>query len=90
MTVRKIILAVTIIMVASASLAQSLSKASDAAPSSGRSGSAEDQAACRPDVRKFCHKLDSDAGDLIFLACLKEHRDALRKACNDVLDSHWQ
>ena len=55
-----------------------------------RSGSSDDQAACRPDVRKHCHNIESDAGDLVFLACLKSHRDKLRKPCLDVLERNGQ
>jgi hypothetical protein len=91
MIVRKFVLAATLILVASSAFAQgNTRKSSDAAAATGRSGSAEDQAACRPDVRKFCYKLEDDAGDLTFLACLKEHRDKLRKACNDVLVRNGQ
>jgi hypothetical protein len=84
---RKFMLVAALTIVASSAFAQG-SKAK--APEVARSGSAEDQAACRPDVRRFCHKLDADAGDLTFLACLKEHRDKLRKACNDVLERNGQ
>ena len=80
MIVRKFVLAAALMLVASASFAQGTRRPPDNTPSTGRSGSAEDQAACRPDVRRFCYKLEADAGDLTFLACLKEHRDALRKA----------
>ncbi len=55
-----------------------------------RSGSSDDQAACRPDVRKHCHDIESDAGDLVFLACLKSHRDKLRKPCLSVLERNGQ
>jgi hypothetical protein len=84
---RKFVLMIALTLVSSSAFAQG-SKAK--VPETARSGSAEDQAACRPDVRRFCHKLDPDAGDLTFLACLKEHRDKLRKACNGVLERNGQ
>lgn len=47
----------------------------------------EEQAACRPDVRRFCHKvMGSDA----IADCLKAHRERLGKACLAVLVSHGQ
>lgn len=54
------------------------------------SGTPQEQAACRPDVRRFCHALKSDAGDGSFLACLQEHRKQLHRACREVLESHGQ
>lgn len=55
-----------------------------------QSGTPEEQTACRPDVRRFCHALKPDAGDGSFLACLQEHRAKLRRACREVLESHGQ
>jgi hypothetical protein len=47
----------------------------------------EEQAACRPDVRRFCHKImGSDA----IADCLKAHREKLSKPCLAVLVSHGQ
>src|SRR5262249_38259774 len=37
-------------------------------------GTAEEQAACRPDVRRFCRDIPDNAGPLFFLACLRENR----------------
>jgi hypothetical protein len=53
-------------------------------------GTPQEQAACRPDVRRFCHALKPEDGNGSFLACLKEHREKLSKACLAVLESHWQ
>jgi hypothetical protein len=53
------------------------------------SGSEQEQLACTRDVQRFCRKL-MDQGDLIILACLKENRQKLSSACNDVLVSHGQ
>lgn len=54
------------------------------------SGTPAEQAACRPDVRRFCHAIKEGAGDGSFLACLQEHRAKLRRACREVLESHGQ
>lgn len=54
-----------------------------------RSGTAEEQAACSRDVQKFCRKV-IDQGDFTILACLKENRPKISKACNAVLVSHGQ
>jgi len=53
-------------------------------------GSPDEQAACRPDVRRFCHAIPPWSGDTVFLACLQEHRAKLRRACREVLESHGQ
>ena len=53
------------------------------------SGSEQEQQACTRDVQRFCRKL-MDQGDLVILACLKENRQKLSSACNDVLVSHGQ
>jgi hypothetical protein len=53
------------------------------------SGTDQEQQACTRDVQRFCHKL-MDQGDLSILACLKENRPKLPRACRDVLISHGQ
>ncbi len=55
-----------------------------------QSGTPAEQAACRPDVRRFCHAIKEGSGDGSFLACLQEHRAKLRRACREVLESHGQ
>jgi len=55
-----------------------------------QSGTPAEQAACHPDVRRFCHAIKEGAGDGSFLACLQEHRAKLRRACREVLESHGQ
>jgi len=51
-------------------------------------GTAEQQAACRPDVRKFCYKLKESDGDDAFLRCLELNRSALSQSCSDMLKSY--
>ena len=55
-----------------------------------QSGTPAEQAACRPDVRRFCHAIKEGSGDGSFLACLQEHRAKLRRACREVLEGHGQ
>ena len=52
------------------------------------SGTPEQQAACRPDVRKFCHHLKQADSDDAYLQCLELNRDSLSKACSDMLKSY--
>ncbi len=54
-----------------------------------RSGTPEEQAACSRDVQHFCRKV-IDQGDFTILACLKENRPKISKACDQVLVSHGQ
>ncbi len=53
-----------------------------------QSGTPEERAACRADVRRFCYKLKPDADSQAFLQCLQEHRARLTKRCRAVLESH--
>jgi hypothetical protein len=48
-------------------------------------GKSDDEAACRPDVRRFCHTL---TGDGPILRCLQENRQKLRKLCRSMLEGH--
>jgi Cysteine rich repeat len=52
------------------------------------SGTPAEQAACRPDVRRFCHTVKAQDGDMAFLKCLELHRDELSVACRNVLIDH--
>jgi len=45
--------------------------------------------ACARDVTRFCRAHMND-GDEVVLACLKEHRAKLSKACAQVLTEHGQ
>ena len=51
-------------------------------------GTPQEQAACRPDVRKFCQAIKPNAGNGAFLSCLLKHRDRLSDACLTVLHNH--
>jgi hypothetical protein len=45
--------------------------------------------ACARDVSRFCRAHIND-GDMVVLACLKEHRGRLSRACAKVLAEHGQ
>ena len=45
--------------------------------------------ACARDVSRFCRAHIND-GDQVVLACLKEHRAKISKACEKVLTEHGQ
>jgi hypothetical protein len=45
--------------------------------------------ACARDVSRFCRALMND-GDQIVLACLKQNRARLSRACEKVLTDHGQ
>lgn len=45
--------------------------------------------ACARDVSRFCRARMND-GDMAVLACLKQHRARLSKACEKVLTDHGQ
>jgi hypothetical protein len=76
MMIRAILISAAIFGVCSTALAQS--------------GSPEQQDACRPDVRKFCHKLKEADGDSAFVECLKANRAKLSKPCRTMLESNGQ
>jgi hypothetical protein len=70
-------------------LSASTAAISTSASAQQRSGTPQEQEACSRDVSRFCRKL-MDQGDFTILACLKENRPKLTKACNQVLLSHGQ
>ena len=51
-------------------------------------GTPEEEAACKPDVSKYCQHAEPDTFRV--LGCLKEQRRRLSKACRAVLESHGQ
>jgi hypothetical protein len=74
MTLRTILISTTMTVFSTIALAQS--------------GPPEEQAACRADVRRFCHKLTEADGTNAFLQCLQAHRERLASPCRAVLESH--
>jgi hypothetical protein len=60
----------------------------DAGASGALAGRAEDEAACRPDVRRYCHHLHPQAGDNAFLECLQQYRVNLSPKCRKVLEDN--
>jgi hypothetical protein len=51
-------------------------------------GTPQEQAACHPDVMKFCRESVPDT--MRVLACLQARRDRISKACQGVLRNHGQ
>jgi Cysteine rich repeat len=74
MSARKIFLAVALLILSSSAMAQQ--------------GTPEEQAACRPDVRRFCYRIDPNVGSNAYLSCLQEHRVKLSARCRAVLERH--
>jgi hypothetical protein len=70
-------------------LSVSVSSSAIAQGQPGRSGTAEEQAACSRDVEKHCRKV-MDQGDFTVLACLQQNRPKISKACDQVLKNHGQ
>ena len=50
---------------------------------------AQGQDACARDVSRFCRAHIND-GDMVILACLKQNRQRLSKACAKALTDHGQ
>ena len=59
-----------------------------ACPSAGmaQQGTPQEQAACRPDTRKFCR--DMVGNEMAVLACLQQNRAKISRACREVLERH--
>ena len=90
MTIRKVTMAIILIALSSVAFTQETQASSPSPDSPAEGGTPEQQAACRPDVRRFCRAVSGEAGPFAFLACLQEHREKLSRACRDVLESNGQ
>jgi hypothetical protein len=92
MTIRKTILLV--VLIATSSSASITMASASGNPflggSGGKSsqGSSKEQAACRPDVRRYCSTIKPGSDSDLFLHCLQANRAKLSKPCNEVLTSH--
>jgi hypothetical protein len=51
-------------------------------------GTPDQEAACKPDVRKFCHRLPPNSSDGEYLSCLQANRPRLSEACRKMLESN--
>ena len=71
MVFRKALLAVAFVLVPSLAIAET--------------GTPEQQAACRPDVRKFCSKLAPGSPDRAYEDCLEMNRAKLSAKCQRAL-----
>lgn len=86
----RIIPAFTVLMVlnGASTYAQAASQIAQSASGGLFQGTPEERKACRHDSVKFCS--DAIPDSLRVLACLKEHREHLTKACDQVLKNHGQ
>jgi hypothetical protein len=55
-----------------------------------QSGTPEQRAACRPDVRRFCYMVRESDGTNAYLECLQAHRARLTAPCRAMLESNRQ
>jgi len=53
-------------------------------------GTPEEQQACKRDAIKFCREASQINDSLRVLACLKDNRPKISKACQKVLENHGQ
>jgi hypothetical protein len=90
MTIRKaIVLAALIAASSSAPIATAFAASGNPFLPGGKyEGSSKEQAACRPDVRRYCASIKPGSDSQLFLHCLQANRAKLSKACNEVLTSH--
>jgi len=56
-------------------------------PAQALSGTAEEQAACRPDVARHCKGVKGDE-DQVFVDCLVSNAPKLSQRCRKVLEAH--
>ena len=54
--------------------------------SSSQMGTADQRAACGPDVGRFCKSVKPEEGPFAYLACLQANRTKLRPACLKVIE----
>jgi hypothetical protein len=84
--IRRLILIFTIFLVPSANAL--FAQTPPPGPGGLFEGTPQEQAACHPDVMKFCRESVPDT--MRVLACLQAQRDRISKACQEVLRSHGQ
>jgi hypothetical protein len=53
-----------------------------------QTGTPEERAACRPDVRRFCYRIREGERSNAYLDCLQQHREKLSPRCRAVLERH--
>jgi hypothetical protein len=79
---KKFVLVLTLVTISTTSFAQQ----------GGSQGTAREQAACKPDVIKYCKPLlnSNTPSTFSILACLQGNREQISKPCRAVLESHGQ
>jgi Cysteine rich repeat len=85
---RTIIVAATMMLVASMTPSRVQGRERAKSHTIEQSGTAQENAACRRDTRRLCRHIKAGEGNGAFLSCLQQHRAKLSKACKEVLESH--
>jgi hypothetical protein len=80
MTPKYALLSAFLVVFASPALAQSKSS-----KSAEQMGTAEQRAACRADVRRFCRSVNPDEGEMAYYYCLLNNQTKLRPQCAEVV-----
>jgi hypothetical protein len=88
MQVRTVAIGAFLLASSAAALAQGREPQQFPPPFPMMQGSPEEQQACAPNVDRFCK--DAVPDTFRVLACLKDHRERLSRACRQVLESHGQ
>jgi|GEM_PF-1932443 hypothetical protein len=70
-----------------AAVAAFLAAAAVIVPAQALSGTAQEQAACRPDVTRHCKGVQGD-DENAFVSCLVSHAPQLSQRCRKVLEAH--
>jgi hypothetical protein len=79
--IRSLVVILLVLMAASAPMATSVLAQQSVSP--------REHDACARDVSRFCRAKMND-GDQVVLACLKQNRARISKACEKVLTEHGQ
>jgi Cysteine rich repeat len=88
MSVKFTVAALAVTLFTSSMAAAVETKHNSHADSGALKGTAQEESACSPDAARFCS--DAIPDNLAVLACLKDHRDKLKKSCKQVLEDHGQ
>jgi hypothetical protein len=73
---------------ATAALAQGSRSPGSTTGQGGQQGTAQERAACRSDVRRYCRSAGEDT--MAVLSCLQSHRAQLNRSCRTVLERNGQ
>ena len=83
-----LVLAATTSFAATGAHAQGARSSGATTGQGGQQGTAQERAACRSDVRRYCRSTGGDS--MAALACLQSHRAQLSRSCRTVLEQNGQ